>query len=246
MSKTQKKGTNKNTGADLLENTSTTASQLANAESWFNKNKIWVYTGIAAIVIGVGSMLGYNYIKQNQEQEAQEQMFPALYYLESDSLNLALKGDGNYPGFEEIAEDYSLSKAGNLANFYTGVAYLKQGEFKKAIASLEDFSASDEIIQGRAYALIGDANLELYAKNKKENKYLKEAASFYQKAANYRPNDYFTPGYLMKLALTQEQSKEYDKAIETYDKIINEYVKSQETANARKYKARLEAMQASK
>ena len=56
------------------------------------------------------------------EIEAQTEMFVAEQYFAKDSFNLALNGDGNYPGFIEIAEDYSVTKAGNLANC-TKVSY---------------------------------------------------------------------------------------------------------------------------
>ncbi|NJO02755.1 MAG: tetratricopeptide repeat protein, partial [Bacteroidia bacterium] len=116
----------------------------------------------------------------NQEREAQEAMFPAVYYLQSDSLQRAVEGDDNYPGFNEISEDYPLSKAANLSHFYTGVAYLKQGEYQKAIDKLKDFSSSDLLIQARAYSLIGDAYLEL--------KKYEAAIDAYQQAADYKPN----------------------------------------------------------
>ena len=53
-----------------------------------------------------------------------------------------------------------------------------------------------------------------------EQKY-DDAAKYYNKAANYKPNKYFSPGYLMKEALAYEKLNQNDKARETYDKIIN-------------------------
>jgi TolA-binding protein len=73
-----------------------------------------------------------------------------------------------------------------------------------------------------------------------EEKY-EDAASFYNKAANYKPNKYFSPAYLMKEALAYEKLNQNDKAIEVYDKIIQQYWESSEYQNARKLKARLES-----
>ena len=162
-------------------------------------------------------------------------MYPAEHYFKADSLSLALNGNENYAGFEEVAEDYSMSPAGNLANYYSGVAALKTGEFKLAIEHLNAFSSSDPVIQARAYCLIGDANMELEKYN--------EAAKFYEKAASYKSNEYFTPGYLMKLALAQEKQEDYTAAVKTYDKIIEDYPKSTNTelTNAKKYKGLAEA-----
>ena len=72
-----------------------------------------------------------------------------------------------------------------------------------------------------------------------EQKY-DDAAKYYNKAANYKPNKYFSPTYLMKEALAYEKLNQNDKARETYDKIINQYWESSEYQNARKFKARLE------
>jgi TolA-binding protein len=72
-----------------------------------------------------------------------------------------------------------------------------------------------------------------------EQKY-DDAAKYYNKAANYKPNKYFSPSYLMKEALAYEKLNQNDKAIEAYDKIITHYWESSEYQNARKFKARLE------
>jgi TolA-binding protein len=72
-----------------------------------------------------------------------------------------------------------------------------------------------------------------------EEKY-DDAAKFYDKAANYKPNKYFSPTYLMKEALAYEKLNQNDKAREVYDEIINQYWDSSEYQNARKFKARLE------
>ena len=89
------------------------------------------------------------------------------------------------------------------------------------------------MVQARAYSLVGDAYME-------ELKY-EDAASFYSKAANYKPNKYFSPTYLMKEALAYEKLNQNDKAKEAYDKVINQYWDSSEFNNARKFKARLES-----
>ena len=47
--------------------------------------------------------------------------------LKSDSLNLALNGDGNYLGFIDIAKSYKFTKTGNLANYGAGICYLHLG-----------------------------------------------------------------------------------------------------------------------
>jgi tetratricopeptide (TPR) repeat protein len=224
-----KKESHKN---DLLEKPEALATKLEGAEHWVEENAKLVIGISAAIALIVAGYFGFNYYKQSQNEIAQNEMFQAVYYFEADSLKLALNGDGNNLGFLDIVNEYGITDAGNLANFYAGAAFLKQGEFENAIRYLEDFSSSDLLVQARAYSLTGDAYME-------QKKY-EEAAKYYSKAADYKPNKYFTPAYLMKAALAYEKLNENDKAKAAYDKVITNYWESQEYQNARKYKARLE------
>ncbi len=205
--------------------------KLAAGEDFLQRNRNLLIGLIVAVVLVVGGLIAYNYYKNMKNEEAQSLMFPAVYYFEADSLQKALNGDGANEGLVAIAEDYGMTKAGNLAKFYAGAAYLKQGKFDDAIEYLQDFSSDDLLVQARAYALTGDAYME------KNN--LAEAVNFYRKAADYKPNEFFTPAYLMKLALAQELNKDNQAAIETYDRIISQYPKSAEAVNANKYKSKL-------
>lgn len=217
---------------ELLENPQALADKLQGAETWAEKHPKTVIGVSVLIALIVGGYFSFQYYKDSQETEAQREMFQAVYYFEADSLDLALNGDGNNLGFLDIIDEYGVTDAAKLANYYSGIAYLKQGKFEVARLYLEDFSSNDLLVQARAYSLIGDTYME-------EQNY-EEAAKFYDKAAGYKPNKYFTPTYLMKAALAYEKSNQNDKAKDAYDKIINEYWESPEYQNARKYKAKLD------
>lgn len=220
---------------EVLENADVLADRLTHGSEDFLSKYKNVLLGLLAVVAAavIGGLLYYNY-RNTQEKEAQAAMFQAVYYFEADSLNAALKGDGQNEGLVSIADNYNSTKAGNLAKLYTGVAYLKQGKFKEAINYLEDYKSNDLILQGKAYSLLGDANLELGNK--------KEAVDFYLKAADHNANEFFTPQYLLKAGMAYEASNDYTKATEMYDRIITNYVNAAEVADAKKYKARAEAL----
>src|SRR5690606_18599485 len=167
-------------------------------------------------------------------QSAQANMFQAQYYFEADSLNLALEGDGNNYGFLEIIDEYPMTDAANLAHYYAGVCYLKLGEYEDAIKHLKKFSSKDLLIRPRAYSLIGDAYMELED--------YQSAAKYYKKAVKYKPNEYFTPTYMMKLALANEKLGKIASAVEAYEKLVGEYPNSDRTADAKKELARLNAL----
>jgi TolA-binding protein len=217
---------------DLLENAEVIQEKLIDVETWLEKNPKTAIGIVAAILLIVGGYFGYRYYLGNQDDIAQKEMFQAIRYFEADSLNLALNGDGNNLGLLQIIEDYGSTDAGNLANYYTGVIYLKQGKFPLAIFHFEDFSSDDLLVQARAYSLMGDAYME--------QKDYENAAKYYSKAANYKPNKEFTPTYLMKAALAYEKLNQNQKAIDAYQTIIDKYWESPELQSAKKFKAKLE------
>ncbi len=229
-----KKKVSKKPEHELLESSEALAEKLSSTEKWIEDNKTIVFIAVGVIVLAVAAVLFYRSHMSNQNQIAQNEMFQAQYWFESDSLNLALNGDGNNYGFLEIIDNYGSTKAGKLSSFYAGVCYMKQGEFDNALNYLSKFDADDKLVQARAYALIGDAHMELGEPE--------AAVDHYQKASNHYPNKYFTPIYLNKLAIAYEELADYDNSIASYDKIISEFHESDQVANARKHKARLEGI----
>jgi TolA-binding protein len=220
-------------GLDFLESPEGLAGELGKVEKALAKNRnILLIVGGAIVALLVG-WFGYQWYVGSQDEEAQAALFAPVFAAESDSLAKALKGTAGNPGLTAIADEYSGTPAANLANFYAGTALLKQGKFDEAIEHLKSFSSSDLLVQARAYALLGDAYSE---KND-----IEEAINYYQKAANYKPNVYFTPSYLMKLGIAQEKAKKSAEAIETYGKVIEDYPQSPDAVNAKKFKALLES-----
>ncbi|MES2795292.1 MAG: tetratricopeptide repeat protein [Bacteroidota bacterium] len=223
MAKKQKE---EKTGLEFIESPEALASEINKAQTVIEKNKnLFTYAGGAILLCLIG-YFGYKWFAQNQDQEAQAALFPLVSKFETDSAK------GLSKDFIKIADEYGMSKAGNLAHFYAGVASLKDGKYDEAIEQLKDFSSSDLLVQARAYSLIGDAYVEKKAYD--------DAISFYKKASDYKPNKFFTPIYMMKLAGAYEANKQNDDAVEVYSSIIEKFEDSQESTLAKKYKSKLE------
>jgi tetratricopeptide (TPR) repeat protein len=168
-------------------------------ESWIANNQkiiIGIVGGITLLTLGYFSY--QKFIATPKENDAANEMFVAQQNFEkavegiaSDSLyNLALKGSEGKFGFVQISEEYSGTDAGNLANYYAGVAYLNTGKFDKAIEYLDKFSSDDLMLSALAKGAIGDA----YAEKKQDE----EALSNYIKAAESNKNEFTTPRFLLK------------------------------------------------
>ncbi|MHC1707109.1 MAG: tol-pal system YbgF family protein [Bacteroidales bacterium] len=200
------------------------------------KTMIIVVSVIVAIVLGYFGFKKF-YI-QPREKEAQSQMWMAEKYFEMDSLNKALNGDGTYPGFLSIMDDYGMTKSANLSRYYTGVIYLKKGEFQTAIDYLKKFKGRDVLVASMAKGALGDAYVELGD--------MQKGLDYYLQAAERKANDFSTPVFLSKAAWIYELTKEYGKAIEIYETIRTEYPRSSEARSVEKNIARNKILMGSK
>src|SRR4051812_7492865 len=138
---------------------------------YYEKNKkVVTYVG-GGLAILIAALVYFKlFYLPEQETEAANEIFWAEQYFQKDSFALALRGgamvmaaDGQKPmmGFDQVADQYGMTKSGNLANYYAGVCYLRTGQFEKAIEFLDKYDGSDEIIAPIAVGAIGDAHMEL-------------------------------------------------------------------------------------
>ena len=114
----------------LLEDPDALAARLADSEDFIRRNRSVLLGALAVVLLVVGGFFGYTYWKGQQNDQAQAAMFRAVDNWEADSLKPALQGDGKRAGLNRIASEYSGTKAGNLANFYAGVALLRRVSFR--------------------------------------------------------------------------------------------------------------------
>lgn len=231
MSKGREK---KGPGVEVYENPDVLADKFTKTEEFVRSNRKLVFIIGGIIALAVAGFVIFKFYTTSQDKIAQTEMFQAVFYFEADSLERALNGDGNNYGFLDIMEEYPMTSSANLSSFYAGASYLKLGQYEEAIEHLEKFESSDILLQARAYSLIGDAYMELGN--------FADAANFYVKAADYKSNENFTPGYLMKAALAYEKLSDYTAAIASYDRIIDNYAGANEYQEARKHKGRLNAL----
>lgn len=200
---------------------------------WSKYGKMITIVAGAIIILG-GGWLAYKYlIVQPKEQKAADAIWKAEDYFAQDSLQKALKGDGQFPGFEKVASQYKGTDAGELANFYAGVAALKTGDNNAAIKYLKAFDTDAKQIQARAYKLLGDA----YANAGKNS----DAFSSYKKAAReFEEDESNTADYLLTAAYFADRVLNNKKeAEELYRELKEKYANTQAGSEADKYLAQL-------
>jgi tetratricopeptide (TPR) repeat protein len=201
---------------------------LTRTEQFIEQNQKSLTIIALAIVVLVGGYLGWKklYVAK-KEKEAQGQMFVAEQYFAKDSFKLALNGDGSYPGFLTIIDEYGVTDVANIAHYYAGVSLLRMGKYTEAIKYLKQFDTNNKILGPEAIGAIGDCYSEL-------NNY-KEAASFYMKAADKDDNDFTAPIYLMKAGQVYEEIGDYKSALDAYQKVQYRYPKTTDGRQIEKY-----------
>ncbi|MDY0101300.1 MAG: tetratricopeptide repeat protein [Lentimicrobium sp.] len=209
---------------------------LSKTEIFIEKNQKLLGIIIGAVALVVLAYFGFQrFYLMPREKQAQSQMFMAEKYFEQDSLKLALNGDGMYPGFLEIIDDYSMTKSARLAHYYAGIIMLNDGKFQEAIDHLEKFNIKDDMIAPMAKGAIGDAYMELGDASK--------AADSYIKASEISVNDFTSPVFLQKAAWAFEDAGNKAEAIKAYDKIRVDFPRSTEARDVEKYIARLKGQE---
>jgi len=207
---------------------------LTRTEHFLEENYKTLLIGLGIIVALVGIFwLGKLYLNKRND-EAQSQIYQAEKYLEMDSLNLALNGDGNYLGFLDIAKDYKFTNTGNLAQYSAGICYLHLGEYQQAIDFLNKYSKKDKVLGSLAIGATGDAYVELGDVDKGVAKYVE--------AADFAKNSFNTPLFLMKAGEIYELNGKYSEALKVYERIESEYPLSTEGTTIEKYIARVKLL----
>lgn len=200
---------------------------------WGKYGKIVTILSLAVIVLGGGWLIYKKMYKDPEEVKASDAIFKAEEYYRMDSLNLALNGDGQNWGFLKVADKYSGTKAGELANFYAGVCYVKLNDNDKAIKYLKKFSTDSKPTQARAYKLLGDA----YG----DKGDFKEAFDYYKKAGHYFEKDVYNSADALFLAayLAQRSLNDTKSATELYKEIKEKFPQTQQASQAETYLAQM-------
>lgn len=210
---------------DGLENVQ---EALTTSGSWIIKHQnaiTWVITGILAVVLVI--MAVHNYYVKPKSAEANNEIGKAVVYFAVQDYEKALNGDdADCIGFESIANDYSLTKGGELAALYAGICYYNLEDYENAVKYLKKFSAKDINVAPAAKLKLGDAYVALGE--------LKEAAKSF-KAAAKSENKVLAPLALKKEGLVYLELGDTEAARKAFESIKKDYPNSQEAQDIDKY-----------
>ncbi len=225
----------KKTTNDTLESRDVDLGQVyTSTELFLDRNKKAITIGVVGLLVVVGGILGYRkFVAEPNAKKAADMMWKAEYYFEIDSLDRALNGDDQWPGFHEIADNYGSTPSGELAHYYLGAIYMEKGEYEQAMQYYKEADLDDDVLRVMAVGNVGDALVELGRND--------EAVKQFEKAASMHHNELTTPMYLMKAGILHQQMGNADKARKAFDRVATEFPNSPDANQARKYAGLAEA-----
>lgn len=209
-------------------------SVITRSEEFIQKNQKILIIAACAIVAVILIIFGLRkWYFQPREARAAEEMYAAEQWFSQGDFDKALNGDDTYRGFLSVIDDYGSTKAGNLAKYYAGIANLRMGNYDEAIHWLKKYSGKDTFTRPLAEMALGDAEIE--------NGNTDAAVSHYLKAAKMEDNSITAPTALFKAGMGYLMLSNYDKAIDCFQQIKDNYTESTEWTEVDKYIALAEA-----
>ncbi len=201
---------------------------IATTEQFIEKNKKTITIAVCAVVVIALAIWAYvGLYAQPRQVRAAEDMFAAEQWFNEGNFEKALNGDDQYMGFTDVIDQYGCTKSGNLAKYYAGICQLNLGKYDEALDLLKSYKGKDTFTGAEALMLMGDC----YA----EQDNAKEAANYYQKAADKANNFIIAPTALWKAGMMQIKLGDKDAAVKCFQQIKDNYPESPEYGEADKY-----------
>lgn len=193
------------------------AEVIATTGAWVETNKKNIISIVVAVVVIVGGYLGYTYgYQQPREAKAQTLCTDGLQYVQNSDFETALNGEGTFPGYIKIAEDYSGTDGANLANLYAGVCFAQQNKYQEALPYLEAYKpGKDQSVS--AMALFALAQCYAATNN------LDKAVDTFVEAAEQADNAALSPMCLVEAGKLLESQDKKDEALKLYEQIKSEF-----------------------
>ena len=202
---------------------------LTQSEAFLIKYKKAIIGGVLAVIIIVAGAIMYKHLyAEPREEKAQAALFQGQALFEQDAFEQALNGDSiGYIGFVKVADQFSGTKAANLAKAYAGICYQNLGKYDEALKYLGDFDGDDQLV---APAILGAAG-NCYAQLGQ----LDKAASTLLKAADKSDNNTLSPIFLLQAGEILVKQGKYDDAVKAYTTIKDKYFQSYQAMDIDKY-----------
>ena len=184
---------------------------LSGIEQKFEQHKNIIYWSVMAVLIIaliIWAYFKFIYTPNLEKANAELAKADTELIMKQDSV-AALKA------YEKVAKNYS-NEAGNVAKLKAATILYAQGQIKKTLNYLEDYSPKGKIVAPSSQSLLGDCYVN--------TKQLDKAVAAYDKAIKLAgDNKAFLPSLMLKKANVLHSLKKYNEELDIYEEIENNY-----------------------
>ena len=216
--------------------TPTIEESLNKSEAFFLKYKKAIIAAVVALIVIIGGAVLYKtYVSEPKEQKASTAIAKGQEYFAQGLYQQALTGDSaGYKGMVKLAEEFSGTAAGNLANRYAGLCSAQLDKWDDAVKYLEKYDgADDQMISPVAEGALGNAYAHLNQ--------LDKAVSHLKKAAEKADNNSLSPTFLVQAGEILESQGKADEALKLYQQVKDKYFNSMMSSRIDEYIERVSA-----
>ena len=198
-------------------------------EQFIENNSRNIVMAIGAVAVLILGVVGYGkLVTEPAELEANQDSWRAEQYFMMDSVDLALNGDGLYPGLYDIVDDHAGTTSEARAQYELGTILRSRGDFDGAIEAFSNANLKDDVLAVLAQINIGDCEVEL-------GNYSDAASAFGQAVSGAKGSvgeDYLAPIALYKGALVDLELGNNIAAKGKLNSIVEDYSSSNVKATA--------------
>lgn len=200
----------------------------ARVSIYLQQNTAKVVGVTVAVLVLIGSIVGYSIHSSSQQQAAHAFLGYAEQYINMGDFEAALYGTDSILGIGLVAivSNYGRTDAGNLARFYAAVAKKELGDNAAALDFMRNYRPPSGVLGVGAisfHAVLLD-NAGRHA----------DAAREFRRAANWDVNSGTTPQNLLRAAQSAMAANDYRLAQEMVDTILKDFPNSSQAANAQR------------
>jgi TolA-binding protein len=199
------------------------------ATEYVQKNQTPFIIGTIAIVVIFAAVMFFRWSGNRKKSDS------AALLSHAEMLGAVGQMDQYMAELQLIADDYSGTAASKIATLRLADSYFATKQYDKAdnyYTKVLDNYSSDNMAAASAAAGKGACN------EAKRN--YGEAAKNYQRAADYKSSDLFTPGYLLKAGQNFAKASDKKSAQAAFDEINKKFANSTENNIAKRSLAELQ------
>jgi len=185
------------------------------AINWLDQHLREVLMAVGGVVVVIGLIVLFNWMKSSDEQNAAEKLAQARVEYNKSNYTAAI------PVLEKLVSDLGNTPSGGLATIYLANAYMQTKDYvnaEKYYKKYLDDGDDDPILQVSAAAGA--------AATQEERGEFAKAAKMYEDAANDFADSYRAPQLLLYAARSYKQANQLEAARRVLQKLIDKYPKA--------------------